>query len=154
MRAVVQRVSEASVRVEGEVVGRIGAGVLVLLGVARGDAEAEAGFLADKVANLRIFPDQAGPDDAGVMNRSLLEAGGEALVVSQFTLLGDARKGRRPSYVEAEAPEEARRLYELFCERLRAAGVSVAEGVFRATMDVALVNHGPVTLLLDSRKLF
>lgn len=149
MRAVVQRVSEASVRVEGEVVGRIGAGVLVLLGVARGDAESDALFLADKVAHLRIFPDQA-----GVMNRSLREAGGEALVVSQFTLLGDARQGRRPSYVEAAAPDDARRLYESFCARLRAGGVGVATGVFRAEMDVALVNHGPVTLLLDSRKLF
>jgi D-tyrosyl-tRNA(Tyr) deacylase len=149
VRAVVQRVAEASVRVEGEVVGSIGAGVLVLLGVARGDAQADAEFLVDKVAHLRIFP-----DDGGVMNRSLLDAGGEALVVSQFTLLGDARRGRRPSYVEAAAPAEADRLYQLFCGRLRAAGVAVATGVFRAAMDVALVNRGPVTLLLDSRKTF
>lgn len=149
MRAVVQRVTEASVRVDGAVVGQIGAGVLVLLGVGRGDAAADAEFLADKVAHLRIFP-----DGAGVMNRSLVEAGGAALVVSQFTLLGDARKGRRPSYVDAAGPEEANRLYEHFCARLRAAGPRVATGTFRAMMDVALVNHGPVTLLLDSRKLF
>lgn len=149
MRAVVQRVSSASVRVDGDVVGSIGVGVAVLLGVGRGDAEADAEFLADKVAHLRIFP-----DDEGVMNRSLLEARGAAFVVSQFTLLGDARKGRRPSYVEAAAPDEARRLYEFFCERLRGTGVGVATGVFRAMMDVALVNNGPVTLLLDSRKLF
>lgn len=149
MRAVVQRVSEASVRVDSESVARIGAGVTVLLGVARGDAEADAEQLADKVAHLRIFP-----DEKGVMNRSLVEVRGEALVVSQFTLLGDARKGRRPSYVEAAPPEDANRLYESFCARLRAAGVRVATGVFRAMMDVALVNHGPVTLLLDSRRQF
>jgi D-tyrosyl-tRNA(Tyr) deacylase len=146
---VVQRVSQASVSVEERVVGRIGAGLLVLLGVARGDDEADARSLADKTAHLRIFP-----DEAGALNRSLIESGGAALVVSQFTLLGDARKGRRPSFIEAAAPEEAQRLYEAFCAGLRAHGVEVATGLFRADMDVALVNRGPVTLLLDSRKLF
>lgn len=135
--------------VAGEVVGRVGQGVVVLLGVARDDAPADAEALADKVAHLRIFA-----DDAGVMNRSLVETGGEALVVSQFTLLGDARRGRRPSYVAAAAPDEAQRLYESFCTQLRGHGVRVATGVFRADMDVALVNQGPVTLLLDSRKAF
>jgi D-tyrosyl-tRNA(Tyr) deacylase len=149
MRAVVQRVNEASVQVEGATVGRIGAGLLVLLGVGQGDGDDDAAALADKVLHLRIFP-----DDAGHMNRSLLETGGDVLVVSQFTLYGDARKGRRPSFIDAAAPEEANRLYGLFVARLRASGLRVEEGVFRALMDVALVNHGPVTLLLDSRKLF
>lgn len=149
MRAVVQRVAEASVRVEGEVVGRIGSGLLVLLGVGQADAEADADFLADKTLNLRIFP-----DEAGQMNLSVLELGGEVLVVSQFTLYGDARKGRRPSYVEAAPPELANRLYERYVSRLRASGLRVETGVFRALMDVALVNRGPVTLLLDSRKAF
>ncbi len=149
MRAVVQRVKEASVRVEGAVVARVGRGLAVLLGVGTGDSERDAEYLADKIVNLRVFPDQAGQ-----MNRSLVEVGGELLVVSQFTLYGDARKGRRPSYIDAAAPEEANRLYEHLVSRLRAAGVSVATGVFRAMMDVALVNDGPVTILLDSRKLF
>ncbi len=149
MRAVVQRVSSASVAVDGQAVARIGTGLVVLLGVARGDADGDAEALAEKVAHLRVFG-----DEAGLMNRSLLEVSGAALVVSQFTLLGDARKGRRPSFIEAAAPEEAQRLYELFCARLRGLGAEVATGVFRALMDVALVNHGPVTLLLDSRKLF
>jgi D-tyrosyl-tRNA(Tyr) deacylase len=149
MRAVVQRVSEASVQVEGATVGRIGAGLLVLLGVGQGDGDDDAAALADKVLHLRIFP-----DDAGHMNRSVLETGGGVLVVSQFTLYGDARKGRRPSFIDAAAPEEANRLYGLFVARLRASGLRVEEGVFRALMDVVLVNHGPVTLLLDSRKLF
>lgn len=149
MRAVVQRVREASVRVGGEVVGGIGPGLLVLLGVGRGDGEKDAEYLAEKVVHLRVFP-----DGAGLMNRSLREMGAEALVVSQFTLYGDCRKGRRPGFGEAAAPEEADRLYEHFSQRLRAAGVRVAQGVFRALMDVSLVNHGPVTLLLDSRKLF
>jgi D-tyrosyl-tRNA(Tyr) deacylase len=142
-------VAEASVRVEGEVVGRIGSGLLVLLGVGQADAEADADFLADKTLNLRIFP-----DEAGQMNLSVLELGGEVLVVSQFTLYGDARKGRRPSYVEAAPPELANRLYERYVSRLRASGLRVETGVFRALMDVALVNRGPVTLLLDSRKAF
>lgn len=149
MRAVVQRVSSASVSVEGRVVSQIGPGLLVLLGVARGDGEADADLLADKVVNLRIFPDQAEQ-----MNRSVLDASGGVLVVSQFTLLGDARKGRRPSYLEAAPPEEANRLYGYFAAKLRESGLQIAEGVFRAVMEVALVNQGPVTILLDSRKGF
>jgi D-tyrosyl-tRNA(Tyr) deacylase len=149
MRAVVQRVSEASVRVGGEVVGAIGAGLLVLLGVGREDVEADVAYLAEKVLNLRIFP-----DDAGQMNRSVLETGGAILAVSQFTLLGDARHGRRPGYTAAATPEEANRLYELFVAKLRPSGLRVETGVFRAMMDVALVNQGPVTILLDSRKTF
>ena len=149
MRAVVQRVSEASVRVAGELVGEIGAGLVVLLGVQVADGEADAQALADKVLNLRIFP-----DEAGQMNRSVLDTGGGLLVVSQFTLLGDARKGRRPSFIGAARPEEADRLYLLFVERLRLSKLVVATGVFQAMMDVALVNQGPVTILLDSRKQF
>jgi len=149
MRAVVQRVSEAAVRVEGEVAGAIGPGLMVLLGVGRGDAEKDADDLADKVVHLRVFP-----DEAGKMNRSVAEAGGAVLVVPQFTLYGDCRKGRRPSYVDAAAPEEADRLFRSFAGRVRASGLTVAEGVFRADMDVSLVNRGPVTLLLDSRRLF
>ena len=149
VRAVVQRVAEASCRVEGEVVGAIGPGLVVLLGVGQGDTDADADYLADKVLNLRVFS-----DEAGQMNRSVLDVGGGLLVVSQFTLLGDARKGRRPSYSDAAPPEEANRLYERFVERLRPSGLPVATGVFRAMMDVALVNQGPVTILLDSRKLF
>ena len=149
VRAVVQRVSEASVRVDGAAVGRIGRGLAVLLGVSRDDEERDAEYLADKVLNLRVFP-----DDEGQMNRSVLDVGGGILVVSQFTLLGDVRKGRRPSYADAAPPEEADRLYEHFVERLRPSGLEVATGVFRAMMDVALVNQGPVTILLDSRKQF
>ena len=149
VRAVVQRASEASVRVDGEVVGRIGPGLVVLLGVGKDDAERDADVLADKVLNLRVFP-----DEAGQMNRSVLDVGGGLLVISQFTLMGDARRGRRPSYIEAAAPDEANRLYEHFVARLRPSGLEVATGVFRAMMDVALVNQGPVTILLDSRKLF
>jgi D-aminoacyl-tRNA deacylase len=149
VRAVVQRVAEASVRVGGEVMGQIGPGLVVLLGVAVGDGEPDAESLADKVLNLRVFP-----DDAGQMNRSVLDVSGGLLVVSQFTLLGDARRGRRPSYIEAAPPEEADRLYQHFVSRLRPSGLEVATGVFRAMMDVALVNQGPVTILLDSRKLF
>jgi D-tyrosyl-tRNA(Tyr) deacylase len=149
VRAVVQRVSAASVRVEGRVTGEIGRGLLVLLGVGRGDAETDARLLADKVAGLRIFE-----DEAGLMNRSVTEVGGAVLVVPQFTLYGDARRGRRPSFVEAASPEEAVPLYRRFVEALGAAGLPVAEGVFRAMMDVSLVNRGPVTILLDSRKEF
>ena len=149
MRAVVQRVSEAAVRVEGRVVGSIGPGLLVLLGVGRGDAETNADELAEKIAHLRVFP-----DEEGRMNRSVGEAGGSVLVVPQFTLYGDCRKGRRPSYVEAAPPEEADRLFRRFVDAVRRSGLTVAEGVFRAAMDVALVNRGPVTLLLDSRRLF
>jgi D-tyrosyl-tRNA(Tyr) deacylase len=147
VRAVVQRVAEASVRVAGERVASIGPGLVVLLGVATNDTEADADSLADKVLNLRVFP-----DEAGQMNRSVLDISGGLLVVSQFTLLGDARRG--PSYIEAAPPEEADRLYQHFVSRLRASGLDVATGVFRAMMDVALVNQGPVTILLDSRKLF
>jgi D-tyrosyl-tRNA(Tyr) deacylase len=149
VRAVVQRVSRAEVRVEGRPTGRIERGLAVLLGVARGDAEADAVLLADKVAALRIFE-----DPGGKMNLSVRDVGGGALVVSQFTLLGDARKGNRPGFVDAAPPEEAAALYERFCALLRERGVAVATGVFRASMEVELVNEGPVTILLDSRKLF
>lgn len=149
MRACVQRVSQASVAVDGEVSGRIGAGVVVLLGVAADDTADDVQFMADKIVDLRIFG-----DDEGKMNRSLAEVGGAMLVVSQFTLLGDARKGRRPSYIAAAPPELAERLYEEFVAAARGRGIEVATGKFRAHMDVSLVNDGPVTLLLDSRKLF
>jgi D-tyrosyl-tRNA(Tyr) deacylase len=147
MRAVVQRVAEAAVSVAGERVAAIGPGLLVLLGVGREDAEADADYLADKVVNLRIFE-----DEAGHMNRSVLETGGAVLVVSQFTLYADTRRGRRPGFSSAAAPEEANRLYRYFVERVAAAGLEVREGVFRAMMDVSLVNRGPVTLLLDSAR--
>lgn len=145
MRAVIQRVLEASVAIDGNTVGRIGAGLLVLLGVRRGDGESSVDWMAEKVANLRIFE-----DEAGKMNRSLLEGSRAALVVSQFTVYGDARKGRRPSFIEACEPTEANRLYALFCEKLRGLGVEVQTGEFAAQMKVALVNDGPVTLILDS----
>ena len=149
MRAVVQRVSEAAVTVGGEPVSAIGPGLLVLLGVGREDAEADADYLADKVVHLRIFE-----DDAGQMNLSVLETRGAVLVVSQFTLYGDARRGRRPGFSTAAPPDEANRLYRYFVTRLAARGLEVKEGVFRALMDVRLVNHGPVTLLLDSTRAF
>lgn len=149
MRAVVQRVARASVRVEGRVAGEVGRGLLVFLGVGQGDAERDADYLAEKVIHLRIFP-----DEAGLMNRSALETRGEILVVSQFTLYGDCRKGRRPSYADAALPEDASRLYGSFVSKLRESGLRVEEGVFRAMMDVSLVNEGPVTILLDSRKAF
>jgi D-tyrosyl-tRNA(Tyr) deacylase len=149
VRAVVQRVSEASVRVDGAEVAAIGRGLAVLLGVGKDDAEADAEYLADKILNLRVFP-----DEAGQMNRSVLDVRGALLVVSQFTLLGDARRGRRPSYAEAAGSEQANRLYELFVDRLRPSGLPVATGIFRAVMDLGLVNDGPVTILLDSRRAF
>jgi len=149
MRAVVQRVSEAAVSVGGEPISAIGPGLLVLLGVGREDAEADADYLADKIANLRIFE-----DDAGQMNLSVLETRGAVLVVSQFTLYGDARRGRRPGFSTAAPPDDANRLYRYFVTRLAARGLEVKEGVFRAMMDVRLVNHGPVTLLLDSTRAF
>ena len=149
MRAVVQRVSRAEVRVEGRVVGAVGRGLLVLLGVAAGDGEEAARFLADKVAALRVFE-----DDAGKMNRAVGEVGGGVLVVSQFTLLGDARKGNRPSFTGAAPPEAADALYQRFCALLRDKGLPVETGVFRAQMEVELTNDGPVTLLLDSTRLF
>jgi D-aminoacyl-tRNA deacylase len=149
MRAVVQRVRQASVVVAGREVARIGPGLLVLLGVGQGDTDAEAALLAEKVVHLRIFG-----DEAGHMNLSALETRGSLLVVSQFTLYGDARKGRRPSFVQAAPPAEAERLYRRFVEALRASGLEVGEGVFQADMDVALVNQGPVTILLDGGKAF
>jgi D-tyrosyl-tRNA(Tyr) deacylase len=142
-------VKEARVTVDGEVVSRIGRGLLVLLGVGVGDGDAEAGAMAEKVANLRIFA-----DEKGQMNLSVLDVAGEALVVSQFTLFGDARRGRRPSFIDAAPPEEANRLYERFVAEARRLGLRVETGVFRSMMDVALVNEGPVTILLDSKKTF
>lgn len=147
MRAIVQRVTYAKVEVEGAVTGEIGAGVLVLLGVGRGDAEADANYLASKITQLRIFS-----DEAGKMNRSLLDTGGALLAVSQFTLYGDTRKGRRPSFDNAAPPEIARALYERFCDAVRGAGVRVATGVFQADMQVSLTNDGPVTLIVESIK--
>lgn len=149
MRAVVQRVSEARVRVDGRIVGEIGSGLCVFLGVARGDGEDDVRYLARKVAEVRIFP-----DGEGKFNLGPREVGARVLVVSQFTLLGDARKGNRPSFTEAAPPEVARVLYELFAALLRAEGFTVATGEFQAHMLVELVNDGPVTLLFDSRKTF
>lgn len=149
MRAVVQRVHKASVAVDGATVAEIATGVLVLVGVAEGDTREDASYLATKIAHLRIFPDAEGQ-----MNRSVLDAGGQALVVSQFTLLGDCRKGRRPSYSHAARPEDARTLYAELTAAMRTGGLDVREGVFQAMMDVSLVNYGPVTLLLDSRRGF
>ena len=149
MRAVVERVSRAEVRIEGWVVGRIGPGLLVLVGVGQGDTEEAGKWLAGKIVSLRIFD-----DEQGKMNRSIVEAGGSILCVSQFTLFGDCRKGRRPSYDRAAVPEAARRLYEAFVGSLRGFGVRVETGEFRAMMEVELVNDGPVTLLLDSERTF
>jgi D-aminoacyl-tRNA deacylase len=149
MRAVVQRVSRARVKVSGKVTGQVGTGVVILLGVGREDTPAVAIALAEKTANLRIFR-----DENEKMNRSLLDIGGSALVVSQFTLYGDARGGRRPSYVAAAPPERAKALYEEFCEALRKLGVTVETGIFQAMMSVELTNEGPVTILLDSEKTF
>ncbi|HEX7449249.1 MAG TPA: D-aminoacyl-tRNA deacylase [Pirellulales bacterium] len=145
MRVCVQRVSEASVAIDGEVVGEIGRGLLVLLGVAQGDDEAAARWLAEKTAGLRVFEDAAGK-----MNLALAEIGGAMLVVSQFTLLGDCRRGRRPSFAAAAPPELAERLYQVFVDAVRATGVEVATGRFRQTMQVSLVNDGPVTLMIDT----
>lgn len=149
MRAVIQRVAEAWVTVNGQEVARIGQGLLVLLGVGREDTDEDADYLAAKVANLRIFEDAEGK-----LNRCLLEVGGAALVVSNFTLYGDCRKGRRPSFTDAAPPEQAERLYRKFCEALKRQGVAVQTGVFQAHMQVGLVNDGPVTLLLDSKRQF
>ena len=147
MRAVVQRVTESSVVVSDRVEGSIGEGLLVLLGVAGTDTEQDADYLAEKIVNLRIFD-----DEQGKMNRSLVDTGGSMLVVSQFTLFGDARKGRRPSFTDAARPEAANILYEYFVNRVRSFGLKVETGVFQATMKVSLVNDGPVTILLDSGK--
>jgi D-aminoacyl-tRNA deacylase len=149
VRAVVQRVTSASVEVGGETVGSIEAGCLVLVGVAPEDSEKEAAWLADKIVGLRIFN-----DDEGKMNRSLEETDGEVLLVSQFTLYGDARKGRRPSFIRAARGAEAEALYEDVAERLRGRGIGCSTGVFGADMKVSLVNDGPVTILLDSEKTF
>lgn len=149
MRAVVQRVSRAAVRVDGEVVGAVEKGLCVLVGVARGDTDADARALAEKVVWLRVFE-----DEAGKMNLGLLDVGGALLAVSQFTLLGDVRKGKRPSFVDAMEPEEANRLFERFCTEARALGAHVETGRFRAHMEVELVNDGPVTILLDTKKVF
>jgi D-tyrosyl-tRNA(Tyr) deacylase len=150
VRAVVQRVTRAEVRVDGEITGRIGRGLCVLLGAGKGDGDEDVAYIVDKLASLRIFE-----DDDGKMNRSVLEIGGGALVISQFTLYGDARKGRRPSFTDALEPEEAKRRYEQVVVGLRAAGVSPVEtGRFAAMMEVDLVNWGPVTILLDSKRLF
>lgn len=149
MRAVVQRVSRASVTVNGEVIGKISGGLLILLGVSGRDAESDARYLAEKTLNLRIFE-----DSGGKMNKSLLDTAGEMLVVSQFTLYGDTRRGRRPSFIDAASPEEANRLYEFFVTECRKYIDKVETGRFQAMMDVELVNDGPVTILIDSEKLF
>ena len=149
MRAVIQRVERASVSVAGEIKGEIGAGFLALIGVEEGDGEADLRYIADKVPNLRVFEDAEGK-----MNRSLLDVGGELLAVSQFTLLGDARGGRRPSFIAAARPETADPMYERLAADWRARGIRVETGVFGAHMKVELVNDGPVTILLDSRKRF
>jgi D-aminoacyl-tRNA deacylase len=145
MRALVQRVNQAEVTVEGKAISSIGTGLLILLGVKEGDSEAEAAYLADKVSGLRIFE-----DEAGKMNLSVEQVGGEILVVSQFTLYGDCRKGRRPSFTEAAAPEKAEALYLVFAQAMRDRGLKVATGVFGARMQLTLTNNGPVTLLLDT----
>ena len=145
MRAVIQRVTESSVKTENQIIGRIGSGLLVLLGVAEDDSPSDTDYLVKKITNLRIFE-----DEKGKMNRSLLETGGEMMVVSQFTLLADCRKGRRPSFGGAAGPELATALYEYFVKQVRSLGIVVATGRFRAMMEVALINDGPVTIILES----
>lgn len=149
MRLVIQRVTESSVRVEGEVVGSIGPGLMVLCGVEDGDTPQDVAYCVEKTINLRIFE-----DEAGKMNRSILDAGGEVLAISQFTLHGDVRRGRRPSFIKAARPENAVPLYDAYCEGIRAAGIRVQTGIFQTEMKVSLVNDGPVTLLVDSRRTF
>jgi D-tyrosyl-tRNA(Tyr) deacylase len=149
MRAVVQRVSRAQVTVNGETTGEIGVGLLVLLGVGQADTEADAAYLAEKISGLRVFE-----DEQGKMNRSVQEAGGSVLAVSQFTLYGDVRRGKRPSFDAAAPPDKARQLYELFVERIRTAGLRCETGRFQEMMKVELVNEGPVTILLDSAQEF
>lgn len=149
MRAVIQRVTTASVMVDSVVVGEIGLGLAVLLGIHRDDTQADASYIADKIVGLRIFADAEGK-----MNQSVMDVGGSALIISQFTLYGDVRRGRRPSFIEAAPPEVATPLYESVCELVENAGVPVQRGVFGAMMKVSLVNDGPVTIQLDSRKLY
>ena len=149
MRAVVQRVSRAKVTVEGAVTGEIGTGLMVLLGVSEDDSQEDARYLSEKIVSLRIFP-----DDEGKMNRSLSDVGGGMLIVSQFTLYGDCRKGRRPSFIKAARPELADSLYRVFVAEVQGRGILVATGRFQTHMDVELVNDGPVTLLVDSQKEF
>ena len=149
MRAVVQRVTEGSVSVDNKIVGQIGAGMVVLIGVEDGDTEKDADYIADKVAGLRIFD-----DENGVMNISIMDTGGEILSISQFTLLADARKGKRPNYIKAARPEEANELYKYVNARLEEKGIHVETGIFQAEMLVNIKNDGPVTILLDSKKLF
>ena len=149
MRAVVQRVSRASVKVDGRIVGQINVGLLVLIGIAQDDSESDADYLADKITGLRIFEDADGK-----MNLSLLDIKGSILAISQFTLFGDVRRGKRPSFDVAARPDQAKQLYEYFVQRIRAAGVRCETGVFQATMQVELANEGPVTILLDSKKNF
>ena len=146
MRAVIQRVKESSVKANQEIVGEIGKGLLVLLGVAKGDTADDGDYLANKIVHLRIFE-----DENGKMNRSLLEMDAEMLVVSQFTLLADSRKGRRPSFINAAAPDKASELYAHFVEKVRELGITVKTGQFRAMMEVALINDGPVTLIVESK---
>ena len=145
MRAVIQRVKESSVKTENQIIARTGFGLLVLLGVAKSDRLSDADYLVNKIANLRIFE-----DEMGKMNRSLLATGGEMMIVSQFTLLADCRKGRRPSFVNAAGPQQAAALYEYFVKQVLSLGITVATGRFRAMMEVALINQGPVTIILDS----
>lgn len=149
MRAVVQRVTDADVSVDDKITGAIGKGYVVLLGVEEGDTESDADYMAEKITGLRVFEDAEGK-----MNLSLMDIGGELLSVSQFTLLGDVRKGKRPSFIKAARPEEANRLYQYFNKKVQDKGIKVAEGVFQAEMLVRINNDGPVTILLDSRKLF
>ncbi len=149
MRGVIQRVSSASVTVEGNITGKINNGLLVLLGIQKSDGESEIDWMVDKIGNLRIFE-----DDNGKMNLSLFDIKGEMLIVSQFTIYGDCRKGRRPGYSAAAPPEIAEPIYQKFIEKTQQTGITTATGVFGAMMDVELVNHGPVTLLLDSDKVF
>jgi D-aminoacyl-tRNA deacylase len=149
MRSIVQRVSRAKVTVDGRITGEIGHGVLVLLGVSDNDTTASADYMVSKILGLRIFE-----DDAGKMNRSVVEVGGAMLAVSQFTLFGDVRRGKRPSFDDAARPDKAKQLYDYFVERIRASGTRCETGVFQAMMDVELVNSGPVTIMLDSEKTF
>jgi D-aminoacyl-tRNA deacylase len=149
MRAVIQRVKNAQVIVSEKIIGSIASGLLVLLGISREDNSDDADYLVEKTINLRIFDDQDGK-----MNRSLLDVGGEMLIVSQFTLIADCRKGRRPSFTAAAEPAEAKNLYQYFIERVKEKGIAVASGEFQAVMEVGLINHGPVTILMDSKKVF